>query len=963
MPTDDNDNDQKANISAPAPLVQPPPAKPAASQATAPTPQPTPQPVTPAQPQAPVVMSAYLGNAAPINGANGQNASVITDQRGIGAPPASAGYTDSNGVWHNSVQATHNQLTDPNSPDLWGQSFYDAANGKGVIKGQDPYAGTAFAGQDPELMVNKDARDFMYGRNPDYVNQTNAAIRANAAAQQASLEEQGQAGLQQGLAASALGQRYGQQLATAGAQSNTALTNAGLAAQQFGNRAAGSVERQANAINDIGSDLTTHAGQMEYRNGPKADYSQAGASFLGSSGALQQGTGSIGTAASRADLLAGLESQEGPSAAQAQLQAGLNASQAANLAMARSGRGFGGSASAMMQAADQNAAASQQAVNSAAALRAQENAAWRGRQAANLTGAAGINTQGASLFNQQANVLQQQAQTQTQQGLSQAQLTAQQRALNDQTMLGMYNQGLGAMGTAQTGLTNAGQLGLSGNQQNIAALTAGGQQNLAGLQQGSEAAAKGATLGMQGTALGMQGTQTGGQAFAQGESLANSNVAGQQNADLAFENGLIQKYAADQGMALQNDAQKNALIGGLVQGGATAVGAFLGGPGGAVVGNMAGAAANEEIQSDIRAKKDIKPVDERSLVLPAPKAPDTEALDASEYGRQVRPQSPRGAAKWWDADPFAYGRPIDTDAFEPGGLPMRATAQGARELDYESPYQAARGDVAQIDYISDIRAKKDAYPIPAAPDTAALDSSEYGRQVRSDASARAMGAAPAYSYRYRDPDAPGADAGTFYGPMAQDLAKTPVGRTVVQRGADGKLAVDTGRLSLVNSGAISAHQREIDGLKAELDALRAQPDAMSAAPAAYPTPVPVGTTDKSNWGTRYGSGDEKGRGFLGMLKRPDGDESSEISIGVPINGKQTEIPAMVPTLTKRELSQLLALREDQRMPQSIVSKATTHAKQRIAAGMSPFASDAESPDNVSLDEAYAREQQRHMGAM
>lgn len=70
-------------------------------------------------------------------------------------------------------------------------------------------------------------------------------------------------------------------------------------------------------------------------------------------------------------------------------------------------------------------------------------------------------------------------------------------------------------------------------------------------------------------------------------------------------------------------------------------------------------------------------------------------------------------------------------------------------------------------------------------------------------------AAP-YSYAYKDPAAHG--AGRFYGPMAQDLEKTPAGASVVKRAPDGTKMVDTSRLSLVNTGAISDLQRQIAAL-------------------------------------------------------------------------------------------------------------------------------------------------------
>lgn len=99
--------------------------------------------------------------------------------------------------------------------------------------------------------------------------------------------------------------------------------------------------------------------------------------------------------------LAGLEAQQGPSAAQAQLQAGTNAAMAGQLALSRSGRGFGGGAAAAGQAQTNLAGLQGQQANNAAMLAAQENAAWRARQAGNLGAAAGIQQGVGSQFGEQ----------------------------------------------------------------------------------------------------------------------------------------------------------------------------------------------------------------------------------------------------------------------------------------------------------------------------------------------------------------------------------------------------------------------------------------------------------------------------------------------------------------------------------------------------------------------------------
>lgn len=85
------------------------------------------------------------------------------------------------------------------------------------------------------------------------------------------------------------------------------------------------------------------------------------------------------------------------------------------------------------------------------------------------------------------------------------------------------------------------------------------------------------------------------------------------------------------------------------------------------------------------------------------------------------------------------------------------------------------------------------------------------------ASAQAVMQAPGYAYNYRDPDKYG--AGQFWGPMAQDLEKTPVGASTVMQKPDGTKAIDTGRLSLVNTSALANQQQQIHELSQQLDTL------------------------------------------------------------------------------------------------------------------------------------------------
>jgi len=99
----------------------------------------------------------------------------------------------------------------------------------------------------------------------------------------------------------------------------------------------------------------------------------------------------------------------------------------------------------------------------------------------------------------------------------------------------------------------------------------------------------------------------------------------------------------------------------------------------------------------------------------------------------------------------------------------------------------------------------------------------------------------------------------------------------------------------------------------------------------------------------YGYGEradktQKGRGYFGEIKRPDGTVMTELSIGVGINGKETEIPLIVPTLTKKEIEYLKNADIESKnffdkMPKGLIKKAYDHAVTRIKQGQSPFASD------------------------
>lgn len=94
-------------------------------------------------------------------------------------------------------------------------------------------------------------------------------------------------------------------------------------------------------------------------------------------------------------------------------------------------------------------------------------------------------------------------------------------------------------------------------------------------------------------------------------------------------------------------------------------------------------------------------------------------------------------------------------------------------------------------------------------------------------------------------------------------------------------------------------------------------------------------------------GSKKGSGFLGVLKSANGNAMTEYSIGVKIDGKERDIPTLVPTLNRSEVTTLLNLKDGEKIPESIVQKAVDHAKMRIADGKSVFAGDDEGPQQQS----------------
>jgi len=121
-------------------------------------------------------------------------------------------------------------------------------------------------------------------------------------------------------------------------------------------------------------------------------------------------------------------------------------------------------------------------------------------------------------------------------------------------------------------------------------------------------------------------------------------------------------------------------------------------------------------------------------------------------------------------------------------------------------------------------------------------------------------------------------------------------------------------------------------------------DPMSSGMNVQPPQDMMPPEDKMNEEQDFGlrnDGTKKGNGFLGALKRPDGSVSSEISVGVNIDGEEVEIPAIVSTSTQPELDYMLSSELtpemwDSEMGEQIMQKAVDHAKDRRSQGLSPF---------------------------
>ena len=90
----------------------------------------------------------------------------------------------------------------------------------------------------------------------------------------------------------------------------------------------------------------------------------------------------------------------------------------------------------------------------------------------------------------------------------------------------------------------------------------------------------------------------------------------------------------------------------------------------------------------------------------------------------------------------------------------------------------------------------------------------------------------------------------------------------------------------------------------------------------------------------------KGKGFLGMMRNAKkGKQSSELSIGIDVEGKPALIPTMIPTLNQEELNHLLNNKYNPQartgIDEAISQKAINFAYERKAKGLPYFATKEE----------------------
>lgn len=400
-----------------------------------------------------------------------------------------------------------------------------------------------------------------------------------------------------------------------------------------------------------------------------------------------------------------------------------------------------------------------------AQLRQGQDAAVANQMALSRSGRGGANAGAARQAMANAAGIQQQGNS------AAAQLRAQEEASWRQQQLAALQGASGARGTLGSQQVNA----LQSAQQGYAGMSA---SQLAALQgaaqtQGGVIDARTAELARQAGALGSAQDAYSSQAALRGTSAGTAANAGAayMGQNLAAVSGQV---GATQSQTQLNDAMRLGLNANAYQQGQLAQGYLQTGQEGALGFTNAEQMARQNAQAN-------------SNAAVAGRAAAANAANTSLYN-------------------YAEGNRQGTQAYETqqGNLDIAAqTANQTADTQRDAANVGAIGSgvaaVAGWMGMSDIRSKTDIRAEPSAG-VSALE---------------ALAEAPGYGYDYKRSarERYGVPAGRQWGPMAQDLESTDVGRTAVKRGEDGMRRIDTGRLAMINASATAELAKRMERLE------------------------------------------------------------------------------------------------------------------------------------------------------
>lgn len=160
-----------------------------------------------------------------------------------------------------------------------------------------------------------------------------------------------------------------------------------------------------------------------------------------------------------------------------------------------------------------------------------------------------------------------------------------------------------------------------------------------------------------------------------------------------------------------------------------------------------------------------------------------------------------------------------------GDAPVVYPYYAASDIRGKTEIAPAGGNISAA-YRGIARANADADALRGAPVVYPTAPANYGIQSANDQANAIRSAQVTYptptspfeplsaaSYYYKDPAAVGAQPGQQFGPMAQELEKTPAGASVVRMMPNGTKGIDTGRLALLNASETGTLRRDVDALK------------------------------------------------------------------------------------------------------------------------------------------------------